>query len=411
MTTLPLEPTAGTNESPSGENSNLPEGNKDLASGVSLSDILNLKHKNVPMKQILKFWLLVSVTFGSFLFWTPLFTYLGNVEWVKETPLANPLSPSNGTDNSFQTRLRGYCIDIWFAFATIAALDAAFIVFDFNRALIHQWHYFVGMAMMALGSFIALGTYWIGNLPSLGISQVAWPIFVCGCLYAGTLKLLNVIHTLMPSRGRSKTHGSLESFSANICQFDLPWRRTVFYAALNGSVGWLLLRVLPPSLYVLNPIIQVGWEVTFLSKMGTKQTARYMIFATPLIQGAVCVEWGLRQLSQAGLSLSIHPLLFISLVILGRVFLDLHLAVLLSSRDDLHWARRDVVPSTPKVVVGFGVMWLFEVLTGIPVISYVKPLAVVGLHASACLVFLLCGSYAIVFDKIKNIRGRMEKEE
>lgn len=383
------------------------ERSEDSPSGTSLKDILLFRNGSAPVDKIFKFWLLVTITFGSFLFWTLLFTYLGNVEWVgdkKDFPgFTNDLPQT-------QSGVSGYCIDIWFAFLIAASLDASFIVLDFNRALIHQWHYFVGMTMAALGSLIALAVYWIGNLHSPEVFNILWVVLVCTALYAGVVMLLEKVHTLMPPRGRSKTHGSLESFSVNVFQFDLPWKRTISYAALSGSVGWVLLKVVPVSLYILNPIIQVTCEITFLSLMGTKQTARYMVFATPFIQGAICVEWGLRQIAQTGSRLSMHPLAFIFLVLLGRVLLDLHLATLFSSRDDLHWARQNVIPSTSQVVSGLGVMWLVEILIGIPLISYIKPLAVVGLHGSACLVFLLCASYGIAFDKIKNICLGIKKE-
>ncbi|KAJ5747239.1 uncharacterized protein N7511_008935 [Penicillium nucicola] len=87
----------------------------------------------------------------------------------------------------------------------------------------------------------------------------------------------------------------------------------------------------------------------------------------------------------------------------GRLLLDLHLLTVFRRRHDFQWARREVLISTKRLVIAFASMIVLEHL-GVPVVTYVKPIAVVILHMSGALAFLLPASYALAFDKIKTIR-------
>lgn len=87
----------------------------------------------------------------------------------------------------------------------------------------------------------------------------------------------------------------------------------------------------------------------------------------------------------------------------GRLLLDLHLKTMFRHRHDFQWARNEVLFSTRGLLMCFGVLLLFEDL-GLPVVTLIKPIAVVLLHTFGVLVFLLPASYALAFDKIKTIR-------
>jgi hypothetical protein len=136
--------------------------------------------------------------------------------------------------------------------------------------------------------------------------------------------------------------------------------------------------------------------------MATKQTPRYIWFATPVVQASTCTDWGLRQ-AVAAPSLVMPPWAFLAIMLAGRLMLDLHLHTLLRHRPDFQWARNEILFPTYSLVVLFAAMLLFEYL-GVPVVTYIKPIAVVVLHAFGVLVFLLPASYAIAFNKIKTIR-------
>lgn len=137
--------------------------------------------------------------------------------------------------------------------------------------------------------------------------------------------------------------------------------------------------------------------------MATKQTPRYICFATPIVQASTCTDWGLRQVIAAP-ELAIPPWEFLALMIGGRLLLDVHLKTMFRRRNDFQWARNDVLFSTRGLLMCFGVMLLVEDL-GLPVVTFIKPIAVIILHTFGVLVFLLPASYALAFDKIKTVRG------
>lgn len=137
--------------------------------------------------------------------------------------------------------------------------------------------------------------------------------------------------------------------------------------------------------------------------MATKQTPRYIWFATPVVQASTCTDWGLRQVVAAP-SLVMAPWSFLALMLAGRLILDLHLHTLFRHRSDFQWARKEVLFPTHGLLAFFAGMLLFEHI-GVPVVTFIKPISVVILHAFGVLVFLLPASYAIAFDKIKAIRN------
>lgn len=136
--------------------------------------------------------------------------------------------------------------------------------------------------------------------------------------------------------------------------------------------------------------------------MDTKQTPRYIWFATPIVQASTCTDWGLRQVIAAP-ELAISPWAFLTFMIGGRVLLDIHLKTIFRHRHDFQWARNEVLFSTRGLLMCFGVMLLSEDL-GLPVVTFIKPIAVVLLHTFGVLVFLVPASYAVAFDKIRTIR-------
>lgn len=98
------------------------------------------------------------------------------------------------------------------------------------------------------------------------------------------------------------------------------------------------------------------------------------------------------------------PWSFLALMLAGRLILDLHLHTLFRHRSDFQWARKEVLFPTHGLLAFFAGMLLFEHI-GVPVVTFIKPISVVILHAFGVLVFLLPASYAIAFDKIKAIRN------
>lgn len=82
---------------------------------------------------------------------------------------------------------------------------------------------------------------------------------------------------------------------------------------------------------------------------------------------------------------------------------DLHLHTVFRHRRDFHWAREEALFPTSRLLAFFAGALMIEFM-GLPVVTFIKPLAVLFLHAFGVLVFLLPSSYGLAFDKIKSIR-------
>lgn len=99
--------------------------------------------------------------------------------------------------------------------------------------------------------------------------------------------------------------------------------------------------------------------MTFLGLLHTKQTPGYILFATPIVQAATCVDWGLRQITSA-MMITLPPWMFVAIMVAGRLMLDVCLQTTLRHRHDLLWARHHVLLSTKHLLVSFAGMLLCE---------------------------------------------------
>jgi hypothetical protein len=354
---------------------------------------------------LLKFWLLLLGGLVVFLAWLILFSRCAKI-WGPNTNYENGFSmpPVFEIDDSHNSPADSglLYVDVWFALALMAAVDAFAVVINFNRSLIHQFHYFISLRLTMLAFIISAAVHLLHDKHN---SQAQHPVIVfllCYTFYIVSNIVFDKLHRLLPVRGIGASRGSFESFCEKMCQFDLPWGRALLFATVNGVVGLILTTLVPGKWAMLNPVVHITWEVTFLGLMATKQTPRYIWFATPVVQASTCVDWGLRQVLVAP-KLVMSPWVFLALMLVGRLMLDLHLYTMFRNRPDFHWARNEVLFSTKSLLAFFGGILLLEHL-GLPVVTFIKPIAVVILHIFGVLVFLLPASYAIAFGKIKTIR-------
>ncbi|KAK2592701.1 hypothetical protein QQS21_009602 [Conoideocrella luteorostrata] len=361
---------------------------------------------------IVKFWLLLSGGVVVFFAWLGLFSWLAKV-WELDLHLGNILTTAikvadtaDGAKNDIAGSAGLFCVDIWFGIALMGGVDAITIVSNFNRSLIHQFHYYVSLRMMLLAFITSLAVHLLcgyDRQTPLQFHHLAAVFALCGALYIFCFIVLEKLHKLLPIRGIGESRGSLQNFSEQMCLFDLTWKRAILFAATNGAVGLALTTLVPARWSMLNPVVHITWEVTFLGLMGTKQTPRYIWFATPIVQASSCTDWGLRQVVAAP-RLVIQPWAFMSLMLAGRLILDLHLLTVFRHRRDFQWARKEVLLPTSRLIECFVLALAVEYL-GVPVITYIKLISVIILHALGALVFLLPASYALAFDKIKFIRS------
>lgn len=355
--------------------------------------------------RLLKFWLLLLSGLVVFLAWLVLFSRCAKV-WEPSTNFENAFStvPAAEMDDSNNSPVGTSLlyVDVWFALALMAAVDAFAVVINFNRSLIHQFHYFISLRMTSLAFIISAAVLLLHGKHNSRAQHPATVFFLCYVFYMVSNFVFDRLHRLLPVRGIGASRESFEKYCEKMCQFDLPWGRALLFATTNGAVGLFLTTLVPAKWSMLNPVVHITWEVTFLGLMATKQTPRYIWFATPVVQASTCTDWGLRQIVAAP-RLVMAPWAFLTLTLAGRLMLDIHLHTMFRNRPDFHWARKEVLFSTRSLLAFCVGILLLEHL-GVPVVTFIKPIAVVFLHVFGVLVFLLPASYAIAFGKIKTIR-------
>jgi hypothetical protein len=62
---------------------------------------------------------------------------------------------TNSGNNNTADSASLFYVDVWFALGLMAAVDAFVIVINFNRSLIHQFHYLISLRMMSLAFIIS----------------------------------------------------------------------------------------------------------------------------------------------------------------------------------------------------------------------------------------------------------------
>ena len=153
-------------------------------SAPAIGDVLRLRAAD---PRVTKFWVYVVASFSSFLGWMYLYSWAIGVK----------LNSANTTPLAY--------VDVWYAFVLVAALDALMITLNFNRALLHQWHYFVSLRMAILAFLAPLFLYLLerNGIDHLGsLYNVAVVLGCAGCclaLYVLGYVLTEWAHRFLPA--------------------------------------------------------------------------------------------------------------------------------------------------------------------------------------------------------------------
>lgn len=131
--------------------------------------------------------------------------------------------------------------------------------------------------------------------------------------------------------------------------------------------------------------------------MNAKRTPRYLILCSPPFFAAICVHWGLTPIASAP-RLTVSPSVFLLLFIAGRCLHDLTLLTILRHRQELQWARREVLISNSRLISIAAVLLFMETL-GISVITYIKPIMVLAFFGLSNIGFLAVASYNITIAR------------
>ncbi|RDA91880.1 hypothetical protein CP533_0384 [Ophiocordyceps camponoti-saundersi (nom. inval.)] len=377
-------------------------------------------------RRILTFWLLTIGSTTSFVLWVIAATSVSYIRPLSSSsssssPTSSPLllTPSSSS-SAYSKQLvtnttlsladalapaalaakndlaRRVSVDVWFAIGLTAALDAIAVVLTFNGLLIRRFHFAVSQRVMFLASAISCAVLqrhaFVARHP---LTSVA----IAVGLYMVFDKALDRFERPAP-QGTTATAaarwGSLQRYSADLSLVESSWSKAAFLASCVGGFGLSLTMLVPPPWSALVPIMHIFFESVFLSAMGAKRTARYLILCSPVFFATICVHWGVSALVSAP-RLAIRPSLFLALVLLGRVLLDLLLATGLRRRPELHWARRHALVTTPFLLAFCATLMALQLL-GTGIVTYIKPtivLAIYGLNGAG---FLAIASYNVAFN-------------
>ncbi|CAI7618423.1 unnamed protein product [Penicillium glandicola] len=274
-----------------------------------------------------------------------------------------------------QDSLKQVSIDIWFALSFAVTMDAFAVVFTFNRALIRKFHSAVSQRLMFLASMLSWA-FWSWNEGKMAFAA-RHPVlsFALGlAIYMFLGYALDKFENPTLSPGAASRRGTFAQYSRELGQSEISWRRAAFLATIVGGLGLLLTRLISSPWSAALPVIHILLESVVLSMMNARRTPRYISLSSPPFFAVVCVHWGVSPLIKSP-CLSITPSLFLALVLLSRLLLDAHLWTAFRTRSELHWSRKNVLISTPRLLKMCIVMLLLENM-GVKIITYIKPIAV-----------------------------------
>ncbi|EQL03206.1 hypothetical protein G6O67_005544 [Ophiocordyceps sinensis] len=360
-------------------------------------------------RRVVTYWLLHLASLGSFAFWIMAATAVSRAP--TSLPGETAYTPQGVNSSSIATAAtmpvkyghvgpaslaKRLSVDVWFSLSLVAAVDAIAVVGTFNGALIRSFHYAVSQRMMFLASAVSYAVLQWTKSQGNFVSRYPLGAFVLGLAsYWAFSSALDKFEKRGPSSGQASRWGTPQRYSAELGFVDTSWRRALFLTTAVGGVGLLLTMSIAPPWSGLVPILHILFESVFLRAVKAKRTPRYLLLCSPPFFGTICVHWGVAPLMAAP-SLSIRPWTFLTLLVVGRLLLDLHLRTTFRPRPELQWARREVLVSTRKLLLVCVAMFLLERM-GAGVITYIKPIMVVAIFGLNGAGFLAVAAYNVAF--------------
>lgn len=101
--------------------------------------------------------------------------------------------------------------------------------------------------------------------------------------------------------------------------------------------------------------------------------------------------------------LTIPPWAFLSLVMVSRLLLDIHLWTIFRLRRELNWARDEVLVSTYKLLGIYSAIFLLDKM-GLKVITYIKLVSVPLFFLITTMGYLAPAAYVVAFARTKAVR-------
>lgn len=182
------------------------------------------------------------------------------------------------SDDPGQSIAKAIAGDVWFALTGPVALDATFVVFNFHRPLIRQFHYEIGMKLLSLATIISVSVYFFSAMshPTAPLHRLAIVASVGSALYASCIIGLDRLQRLLPTNSATFGPGHFQTFVSHFGTYDMPWRSVLGRVTTIWLFGVALVVVIPvqwstsiPLFYIpFGVCVSNDWRGPFLSHMG-----------------------------------------------------------------------------------------------------------------------------------------------
>ncbi|KAL2829110.1 hypothetical protein BJY01DRAFT_255124 [Aspergillus pseudoustus] len=295
---------------------------------------------------------------------------------------------------------RHIAVDVWFGLVLLPTFDATAILTTFNPAIIARWHYFVSIRMMLL-AYLASYTVILSGKPRTSAYIHEYPalVFVLGlAIYVALGACLDLCRAPPPRKRQGMMNLHKWTVSEYINFLGRPngiWCTAVVSTVLTCGLAPLL--ALPVEWSSIIPVIAVAFEIVILRTPRFRRTWQYTLISAPFFHGGVCIHWGLRQLSTSP-ELVLPPWIFLLLLVASRVVEDVHLRTLFRDCAEFRWSRRNALLPTRRLVQVAVVVLVLEFLQ-VPVLRWVKPVAVLVIYLASIVVVTLPVAYNAVFGR------------
>lgn len=226
-----------------------------------------------------KFWLLNLGSLVAFLLWLPVVSsiageqlHLPTPSWALprmhrrvQSPFNNTLSttvlhPQNN-EAVLSSRMKA-CVDIWFAISLPAGIDAAVVVFTFNRPLMRRFHFAVSVRLMLLACVISC-------VPFLADSILlsSWPVAAAAAAatFAGYRvfeRSLDALEDKLYKEPALCWRGTLQKYIAVLGRAETSWVRAAAHTAVVTAVGLGLTAIVRAPWSPLVPLAHILFEVS-----------------------------------------------------------------------------------------------------------------------------------------------------
>ncbi|OQE65462.1 hypothetical protein PENNAL_c0206G07101 [Penicillium nalgiovense] len=317
---------------------------------------------NLRDRRVLIFWLLQIVGIFHFILWLIVASEVAAIPLCFDPLAASFISePKLGSisratiskhfDRERKARversLQQISIDVWFGLGFTVVMDAFAVVLTFNRALVRKFHNAVSQRLIFLASIILwIFSSWSAGNPGFSSSHPVLSLaggLILHWLLGSTLDKLEKRTISSPSA--TARRGTFAQYSKDLGLFEISWVHAVFLTAMVGGL--------------------VADSITEWCK---EDTSLYF----SVLSSILCR----------------------CLVLMSRVLLDAHLLTVLRSRSELKWARKNVLISTPRLLA-MCIIMLFLENCGVRVITYIKPISVLGFFGLGITGYMGAAAYDI----------------